>query len=103
MNFTRTKPLPVSAMAVSKPWAVSCELTCSQSSSLIAQNIVEKNKINKEKPLLVPAMAVSKPRAISCELKCSQTSSLIAQSSRAKLKFYKQKTTASTGSGCEQA
>jgi hypothetical protein len=70
---------------------------------LIAQNIVEKNKINKEKPLLVPAMAVSKPRAISCELKCSQTSSLIAQSSRAKLKFYKQKTTASTGSGCEQA
>jgi hypothetical protein len=40
-------PLPVPAVAVSKPWATSCELTCSQSSSLIDQNTVEENKINK--------------------------------------------------------
>jgi hypothetical protein len=29
-------------VAVSKPWAMSCELTCSQSSSLIVQYTVEK-------------------------------------------------------------
>jgi hypothetical protein len=103
MNFTRKKPLPVLAVAVSKPWARSCELTCTQSSTLIAQNTVEKKKLTRKKPLPVPAVVVSKPRAISCELKCSQTSSLIAQSSRTKLKFYKQKTTPGTGSGYEQA
>jgi hypothetical protein len=42
------KPLPIPAVAVSKPWAMSYELTCSQSSSLLFQNIVEKNKFNKE-------------------------------------------------------
>jgi hypothetical protein len=42
------KPLPVPEVAVSKPWAMSYELTCSQSSSLISQNTVEKNKFNKE-------------------------------------------------------
>jgi hypothetical protein len=36
------------AVAVSKPWATSCEFTCSQSSSLIAQNSFEKRKFNKE-------------------------------------------------------
>jgi hypothetical protein len=41
-------PLPVPAMAVKKPWAMSYELTCSQSSSLIAQNTVEENNINME-------------------------------------------------------
>jgi hypothetical protein len=41
-------PLPVLAVAVSKPWAMSYELTCLQSSSLLSQNTVEKNKFNKE-------------------------------------------------------
>jgi hypothetical protein len=68
-------------VAVSKPRAMSCELTSSQSSSLIVQNSVEKNKINKAKPLLVPALAVTKPRAMSCELTYSQSSLLIAQNS----------------------
>jgi hypothetical protein len=58
-------PLPVPAVVVSKPRAMSFELTCSQSSSLIAQNTVEeKNKI-RNKPLPVPAVAVCKPWAIS--------------------------------------
>jgi hypothetical protein len=74
----------------------------SQSSSLIAQNTVEK-KIKKEKPLPEPAVVVSKPRAINCELTCSQSSSLIAQNIVEKKKTSKEKTTASTGSGCEQA
>jgi hypothetical protein len=47
-SLTKKIPLPVPAIAVKKPWATSYELTCSQSSSLIAQNTVEKNKINKE-------------------------------------------------------
>jgi hypothetical protein len=41
-------PLPVPAVPVSKPWATSCEFTCSQSSSLIAQNTVEKYKFNND-------------------------------------------------------
>jgi hypothetical protein len=56
-----------------------------------------------EKILPVPIVAVGKPRATSCELTGSQSSSLIAQSSLEKIKFYKQKTTAGTGSGCDQA
>jgi hypothetical protein len=36
-------------MAVCWPKAINYELTCSQSSSLIAQNIVEEKKTNKEK------------------------------------------------------
>jgi hypothetical protein len=51
-NSTIEKPLPVPALAVSKPWAMSCELTCSQSSSLIVQNSREKNKnLTSKKPL----------------------------------------------------
>jgi hypothetical protein len=46
---TWKKPLPVPAVATSKPRAMSSELTCSHSSSLIAQNSVEKNKFNNEK------------------------------------------------------
>jgi hypothetical protein len=46
-NLTKRIPLSVPAVAVSKPWVTSCELTCAQSSSLIDQNTVEKNKINK--------------------------------------------------------
>jgi hypothetical protein len=42
-------PLPVPVVAVSMPWAMSCELTCSQSSSLIAQSSVEKMKFYKQK------------------------------------------------------
>jgi hypothetical protein len=49
MNFTRKKPLPVPAVAVSKPWALRCELTFSQSNSLIAQNSREKYEFYKEK------------------------------------------------------
>jgi hypothetical protein len=41
-------PLPVPAVVMSKPRAMSFELTCSQSSSLIAQNTVEKNKFYNE-------------------------------------------------------
>jgi hypothetical protein len=48
-------------------------------------------------------VAVSKPRAISCELTCSQFSWWSAQNSRENITFYKGKTTAGTGSGCEQA
>jgi hypothetical protein len=64
---------------MSKPRAMSYELTCSHSSSLIAQNIVEKKNLTIKIPLMVPAVAVSKPRAMSCEFTCSQSSSLIAQ------------------------
>jgi hypothetical protein len=41
-------PLPVKAVVVSKPSAMSYELTCTQSSSLISQNIVEKIKFNND-------------------------------------------------------
>jgi hypothetical protein len=47
-KITWKNQLPVPAMAVSKPWAISCELTCSQSSSLISQNTVEKIKFNND-------------------------------------------------------
>jgi hypothetical protein len=40
-QFTSKKPLPVPAVAVNKPRSMSCEHTCSQSSSLIAQNSIE--------------------------------------------------------------
>jgi hypothetical protein len=82
---------------------MSYELTCSQSSSLIAQNTVDKKKLTRKIPLPVPAVVVSKPRAISCELTCSQSSSLIAQITFEEEKFNNENTTASTGSGCEQA
>jgi hypothetical protein len=41
-------PLPVPAVAVSKPWAMSYELTCLQSTSLTIQNTFEKEKFNNE-------------------------------------------------------
>jgi hypothetical protein len=47
-NSTIEKPLPLPAVAVSKPWAMSYELTCSQSSSLTIQNTIEKEKFNNE-------------------------------------------------------
>jgi hypothetical protein len=96
-------PLLVPAMAVKKPWAVSCELTCSQSSSLIAQNTIEEKIVTRKNPLPVPAVAVSKPWAISCELTCSQSSSLISQNTIEKIKFNNDITIAGTGSGYEQA
>jgi hypothetical protein len=40
--------LPVPAVTVSKPRVISCELICSQSSSLIAQNSREKLKFYKQ-------------------------------------------------------
>jgi hypothetical protein len=40
------KPLPVPAVALSKPRAISCELTCSQSSWWLAQNSRDEKKIN---------------------------------------------------------
>jgi hypothetical protein len=45
LNFTKKKPLPVPAVAMRKPRAISCELTCSQSSLWSAQNSPEKIKI----------------------------------------------------------
>jgi hypothetical protein len=102
-KLIRNKPLPVPAVAVSKPWAMSWELIFSQSSSFIAQNIVWIKTIILEIPLPVPAVAMNKPRAMSSELICSQSSSLIAQKSHEKLKFYKEKTTAGTSNGCKQA
>jgi hypothetical protein len=47
-KLTRKKPLPVPAVAMSKPRAMSYEFTCSQSSSLIAQNTIEIQKISME-------------------------------------------------------
>jgi hypothetical protein len=47
-KLRRKKPLPVPVVAESKPKAMSSELTCSQSSSLITQNIVEIQKFNME-------------------------------------------------------
>jgi hypothetical protein len=47
-KLTRKKPLQVPAVAQSKPRAMSCELTCSQSSSFVAQNTVEIPKFNME-------------------------------------------------------
>jgi hypothetical protein len=41
-------PLPVPAIAVCRPKAMSCKLTCSQSSSLVAQNSRGREKINNE-------------------------------------------------------
>jgi hypothetical protein len=41
-NLPMKIPLPVLAVAVSKPRAMSCELTCSQPSSKIAQSSVTK-------------------------------------------------------------
>jgi hypothetical protein len=46
--YKEKKPLPLTVVAVSKPWAMSCELTCSQSSSSISQNTVEKIKFNND-------------------------------------------------------
>jgi hypothetical protein len=49
IKLTMKIPLLVPAVAVSKPKAMSCDLTCSQSSSLIAQNSVEIQKFSMEK------------------------------------------------------
>jgi hypothetical protein len=49
------------------------------------------------------AVAVSKPRAMSSELICSQSSWWSPQNSFERNKIYKQKTTAGTGTGCDQA
>jgi hypothetical protein len=48
-KITEKKPLLVPTVALSWPRAISYELTCSQSSSLIAQQSIEKKNINKEK------------------------------------------------------
>jgi hypothetical protein len=102
-NSTMKIPLPVLAVSVSKPWAMNYELTCSQSGSLIAQNLVDEKKLIRNKPLPVSALAVSKPRAMSCELAFSQSSSLIAQNTIKEENIKMEKTSAGTGSGCEQA
>jgi hypothetical protein len=47
-NFTSKKQLPVPAVAVSKPWAMSCVLTSSHTSSLRAQYTIVEKKINNE-------------------------------------------------------
>jgi hypothetical protein len=71
--------LSVPLVAVCKPRATSYdELTCSQSSSLIAQNSRKINKFTSKKPLPVLEVVVSKPRAMSCEFISSQSNSLVA-------------------------
>jgi hypothetical protein len=102
-NFTSKKQLPVLAVVVSKPRAMSCEFKSSQSSSLVAQSSIEKKNFKRKKILPVSAMAVCRPRATSCELTCSQSSSLVAQSSVETKKINMENTTAGKGSGCEQA
>jgi hypothetical protein len=47
-KLTTKIPLPVPAVALSKPRALTCELTCSQSSWWSTQNSREKKKINNE-------------------------------------------------------
>jgi hypothetical protein len=47
-HITMKIPLPVPVVVVSKPRAMSCELICSQSSSLISQNTIEKIKFNND-------------------------------------------------------
>ena len=60
----------MSAVAVSNLGAMSCELTCLESSSLIAQNTIEKIKLIMKIPVFVPVVVVSKPWAMSCKLTC---------------------------------
>jgi hypothetical protein len=76
--------LPVPAGAISRPRARSCELTCSQSSSKIAQSSIAKYNFTSKKQLPVPAMAMSKPRALNCVHTSSHTSRLTAQHSSEK-------------------
>jgi hypothetical protein len=63
-------------VVVSKPWAMSCEFTCSQLSSLIAQNTFKKKKFNNEN--------TSAGTSSGCEQAQAQLSSLIAQNSHGK-------------------
>jgi hypothetical protein len=59
-KLTMKIPLSVPAVALSKPRAISCELTCSQSCWWSTQNSRVKKKIAWKKALPVPAMAVNK-------------------------------------------
>jgi hypothetical protein len=69
---------------------MSFELTCSQSSSLIAQNTIEK-KIKKEKTIGGTGSGCEQAQAMSYELICSQSSSLIAQITIDKKKLIRKK------------
>ena len=86
-----------------KPSAMSNELTCSRSTSLIAENAVEEKNLIRNKPLPIPGVATSKPRVMSYELTYSLSRSLIAQNTVDKIIIKEEKATASTGSGCKQA
>jgi hypothetical protein len=96
-------PLPVPAMAVKKPWAMSYELTCSQSSSLISQSTVEKNKFNKENTTAGTRSGCE--QALGHELRVHMLTIKLIDCSKYSLNNtnYTGNTTASTGSACEQA
>jgi hypothetical protein len=64
---------------------------------------VKKINLTMKIPVPVPAVAVCRPRAINCVLISSYIGRLTAQKSSKKAKIDVQKTTAGTGSGCEQA
>jgi hypothetical protein len=80
--------LPELAVAVSKPRAMSCGFTCSQSSSWIAQNSVEIQKLERKN---------------SSSHMLTQSSSLIAQNLVEIQISNMENTTVGTGNGYEQA
>jgi hypothetical protein len=82
---------------------MSFDLTCSQSSSLIAQNSVETQILNMENTIASTGSRCEQALGHQLSGLMLTNQPLIVQNSHAKIKFYKQKTTAGTGSGCEQA
>jgi hypothetical protein len=50
-NLAWKIPLPVLAVAISKPWAISCEIKCLQTNSLIVQSSGTKIKFYKQKAI----------------------------------------------------
>ena len=90
-------------MAVNKPKAMSCELTCSQSSWLIAHNLGEKNKINIQET--TACISNGCEQAHGHELWAHMLTYKLIDTSKFKWKEEKMEieTHSSIGSGCEQA
>jgi hypothetical protein len=90
-------------MAVCRPRATSYELTCSQSSSLIAQNSREKIKFYKQKSIVGTGSGCE--QALGHELWFYMLTIKLIDSSKYiwKNKINNENTTAGTGNGCEQA
>jgi hypothetical protein len=96
--------MPVLAVAMCRPRAMSCELTCSQSSSLVAQNSRGREKINNENTIAGTSSGCE--QALGHELCTHKLTHKFIDSSEFKWgerKLNLQKCTAGTGSGCEQA